>query len=185
HGAGDELLVSAARRIARAVRDEGLIARFGGDEFLVVCGIGDDSSRPERIADAILDAFGDSFRFDNEEFAITASTGRPRTADDGDAVRALLQNADTAMYGSTRRIRDGWQAYSPALAHSQQERDRVEAHLRGAAENNEFHLVYQPQVDLASGQVIAAEALIRWENDQLGEMRPDQIGRASCRARVT
>src|SRR5690606_19504388 len=135
HGAGDELLISAARRIARAVRDEGLIARFGGDEFLVVCGIGDDSSRPERIADAILDAFGDSFRFDNEEFAITASIGIARTPADGDAVQALIQNADTAMYDSKRRIRNGWQAYSPALAHSQQERHRVEAHLRRAAEN--------------------------------------------------
>jgi diguanylate cyclase (GGDEF)-like protein/PAS domain S-box-containing protein len=175
HGAGDELLVSAARRIAQAVHDEGLIARFGGDEFLVVCGLGDDSSRPERIADAILDAFGDSFRFDNEEFAITASIGIARAPTDGDTVQALIQNADTAMYDSKRRIRNGWQAYNPALAHSQQERHRVETHLRRAAENNEFHLVYQPQVELASGRVVAAEALIRWKNEQLGEMRPDHF----------
>ena len=175
HGAGDDLLVSAARRIAHAVRDEGLIARFGGDEFLVVCGLGDDSSRPERIAGAILDAFGDSFRFDNEEFAITASIGIARAPADGGTVQALIQNADAAMYDSKRRIRNGWQAYNPALAHSQQQRHRIEAHLRRAAENNEFHLVYQPQVELASGRVVAAEALIRWENEQLGEMRPDHF----------
>jgi diguanylate cyclase (GGDEF)-like protein/PAS domain S-box-containing protein len=175
HAAGDDLLESAARRIVRAVAEEGLIARFGGDEFLVVCGIGDDSSRPERIADAILDAFGDSFRFDNEEFAITASIGIARTPADGATVQALIQNADTAMYDSKRRIRNGWQAYNPALAHSQQERHRVETHLRRAAENNEFHLVYQPQVELASGRVVAAEALIRWENEQLGQMRPDHF----------
>ena len=175
HGAGDELLVSASARIRRAVGDDGMIARFGGDEFLVVCPIGGDPSRPERTADAILDAFGDSFRFDNEEFAITASIGIARSPADGTTVQALVQNADSAMYDSKRRIRNGWQAYTPALAHSQQERHRIEAHLRRAAENNEFHLVYQPQVLLASGKTVAAEALIRWTNDQFAQMRPDQF----------
>lgn len=175
HGAGDELLVSAAARIRRAVGEDGLIARFGGDEFLVACRIGDDPGRPERIADAILDAFGDSFRFDNEEFAITASIGIARAPADGTTVQALVQNADAAMYDSKRRIRNGWQAYTPALAHSQQERHRIEAHLRRAAENNEFHLVYQPQVLLATGEIVAAEALIRWDNDQFAQMRPDQF----------
>jgi diguanylate cyclase (GGDEF)-like protein/PAS domain S-box-containing protein len=175
HGAGDELLVSAASRIRRAVGDDGLIARFGGDEFLVACRIGDDATRPERIADAILGAFGDSFRFDNEEFAITASIGIARAPADGTTVQALVQNADAAMYDSKRRIRNGWQAYTPALAHSQQERHRIEAHLRRAAENNEFHLVYQPQVELATGATVATEALIRWDNDQFAQMRPDQF----------
>jgi diguanylate cyclase (GGDEF)-like protein/PAS domain S-box-containing protein len=175
HGAGDELLVSASARIRRAVGDDGLIARFGGDEFLVACRIGDDAARPERIADAILGAFGDSFRFDNEEFAITASIGIARAPADGTTVQALVQNADAAMYDSKRRIRNGWQAYTPALAHSQQERHRIEAQLRRAAENNEFHLVYQPQVELATGATVAAEALIRWDNDQFAQMRPDQF----------
>ncbi|MGN6112630.1 MAG: sensor domain-containing protein [Luteimonas sp.] len=175
HAAGDELLVSASARIRRAVGDDGLIARFGGDEFLVACPVGDDPSRPERIADAILGAFGDSFRFDNEEFAITASIGIARAPADGTTVQALVQNADAAMYDSKRRIRNGWQAYTPALAHSQQERHRIEAHLRRAAENNEFHLVYQPQVELATGATVATEALIRWDNDQFAQMRPDQF----------
>ena len=123
----------------------------------MACRIGDDAARPERIADAILGAFGDSFRFDNEEFAITASIGIARAPADGTTVQALVQNADSAMYDSKRRIRNGWQAYTPALAHSQQERHRIEAHLRRAAENNEFHLVYQPQVLLASGDTVAAD----------------------------
>ena len=175
HAAGDELLMTAARRIAAAVNDEGLIARFGGDEFLVVCTTADDPARPVRIADAILDAFGDSFRFDNEEFAITASVGIAQAPQDGRSVQGLIQNADAAMYDSKRRIRNGWQAYTPALAQSQQERLRLETHLRKAAENSEFHLVYQPQVDLASGHIVGAEALIRWENPLLGEMRPDRF----------
>ena len=179
HGAGDELLVSAAQRISRAVGTEGLIARFGGDEFLVICSFGDDTQCPERIADKILDAFGDSFRFDHEEFTITASIGIARAPGDGDKSQTLIQNADAAMYDSKRRIRNGRQAFTPALAQSQQERLRVETQLRRATDNDEFHLVYQPQVDLRHGRIVAAEALIRWENAHLGEMRPDRfIGHA-------
>jgi diguanylate cyclase (GGDEF)-like protein/PAS domain S-box-containing protein len=175
HAAGDELLVSVARRIGQAVGDEGLVSRFGGDEFLVVCGTADDPGRPERIADAILEAFGESFRFDSEDFAITASVGIAHSPADGSSVQALIQNADVAMYDSKRRIRNGWQSYNPALAESKEERLRVETHLRRAAENEEFHLVYQPQVELASGRIVGAEALIRWENPLLGEMRPDRF----------
>jgi diguanylate cyclase (GGDEF)-like protein/PAS domain S-box-containing protein len=179
HGAGDELLVTAARRIGEAVGTEGLIARFGGDEFLVITTFGDDAQRPERIAASILDAFGETFRFEREEFTITASIGIARGPGDGDTSHVLIQNADAAMYDSKRRIRNGCQAFTPALAQTQQERLRVETHLRRAAENNEFHLVYQPQVDLRHGRIVAAEALIRWENQQLGEMRPDHfIGHA-------
>ncbi|HZW17363.1 MAG TPA: EAL domain-containing protein [Luteimonas sp.] len=179
HGAGDELLTNAAHRILRAVGTEGLIARFGGDEFLVVCNTEDDEHRPERLADAILDAFGDSFRFEKEEFAITASIGIAHAPAHGDRPQVLIHNADAAMYDSKRRIRNGWQMFTPALAQSQQDRLRVETHLRRAADNNEFHLVYQPQVDLRHGRIVAAEALIRWENRQLGEMRPDHfIGHA-------
>ncbi len=179
HNAGDELLMSAAHRISHAVGTEGLLSRFGGDEFLLVCNIGDDPGRPERLADRILDAFGESFRFDSEEFSITASIGIARTPGDGQTTQALIQNADAAMYDSKRRVRNAWQAFTPELAQSQQDRLRVETQLRRAAENNEFHLVYQPQVDLRHGGVVAAEALIRWHNEQLGEMRPDHfIGHA-------
>src|SRR3546814_7241115 len=74
--------VCSSDLIADAVDEEGLIARFGGDEFLVICTIGDDPARPGRIADAILDAFGDSFRFDKEEFTITASIGIAQSPQD-------------------------------------------------------------------------------------------------------
>jgi diguanylate cyclase (GGDEF)-like protein/PAS domain S-box-containing protein len=179
HAAGDELLISAARRIVDAVGTEGLIARFGGDEFLVVCSIADDPGQPERIAAAILEAFGESFSFDGEEFSITASIGIARAPEDGERPQALIQNADAAMYDAKRRSRNAWQAYNPTLAQSQEERLRLETQLRRAADNNEFHLVYQPQVDLRRGQIVGAEALIRWNSQQLGEMRPDHfIGHA-------
>lgn len=175
HAAGDELLASAAQRIANAVGTDGLVARFGGDEFLVVCNLADDQQRPERIAGAILQSLTDSFRFDNEEFTITASIGIARAPTDGERPQSLIQNADAAMYDSKRRSRNAWQAFTPALAQTQADRLWMETHLRRAADNGEFHLVYQPQVDLLSGRIVAAEALIRWQNHLLGELRPDRF----------
>lgn len=174
HAAGDRLLVAATERLRRAVGTEGLIARFGGDEFLVICSSEDDTGRPERLAAAILEQFVDAFRFGKESFAITASVGIAFAPAHGMLrPQPLIQNADMAMYESKRRGRNGFQLFTPELAQKQQEKLQLETHLRRAAEDNEFHLVFQPQVDLRSGRIVAAEALIRWDNRKLGEMRPD------------
>lgn len=175
HAAGDRLLASAARRIQRAIGSEGLIARFGGDEFLIICDTGSDPSRPERLADAILEIFGDSFRLDGEEFSITASIGIAQAPLDGVRSQQLIQSADVAMYDSKRRGRNGWQTFTPELAEQQLHRLQLETHLRRAVNNDEFHLVYQPQVEMRSGGLVAVEALIRWRNHSLGEIRPDKF----------
>ena len=175
HGAGDEVLVAAARRMRGAVASEGLIARFGGDEFVVVCAFDDDAHRPERLARRVQHAFGESFRVDTDEFSVTTSIGIARAPADGETSQQLIQSADIAMYDSKRRRRNGWQAFSPELASRQQERLQAETQLRRALDNGEFHLVYQPQVDLRSGRILYAEALVRWHNPQLGEMRPDRF----------
>ncbi len=174
HSAGDKLLVAATERLRRAVGTEGLIARFGGDEFLVICSSDDDTGRPERIANAVLEQFADAFRFGKEIFSITASVGIAFAPPHGRIrPQLLIQNADMAMYDSKRRGRNGVQLFTPELALKQQEKLQLETHLRRAAEDNEFHLVFQPQVDLRNGRIVAAEALIRWDNHKLGEMRPD------------
>ncbi|MGH8062493.1 MAG: EAL domain-containing protein [Pseudoxanthomonas sp.] len=173
HSAGDELLMQAAARILGAVGTQGLVARFGGDEFLVVCDASGDPAQPERLADAVLGAFAESFRFDKDEFAITASIGIARAPADGLRPQQLIQHADIAMYDSKHRSRNAWQAFTPELARRQQDRLQIETQLRRAVDNQEFRLVYQPQVDLRRGHIVAAEALIRWQNHQLGELRPD------------
>ena len=175
HAAGDRLLASAARRIRQAVGDQALIARFGGDEFLVVCSLDSDPMRGEQLADAIVELFSDNFRVDGEEFSITASIGISQAPLDGRTAQQLIQSADVAMYDSKRRGRNSWQAFTPELAEQQLHRLQLETHLRRAVHNDEFHLVYQPQVDLNDGRVIAVEALIRWRNRSLGEMRPDRF----------
>jgi len=143
HAAGDQVIANAAQRIQRAVSTEGLIARFGGDEFLVVCSTGDDTERPQRLAAAILDTFGEAFRMAGEEFTITASIGIARAPEHGDKPQTLIQNADVAMYDSKRRARNGWQDFSAALAEQQQQRLQMETHLRRAVDNREFKLVYE------------------------------------------
>ncbi len=173
HSAGDELLMQAAARILRAVGTEGLVARFGGDEFLVICDASGNPEQPEKLADAVLAAFAESFRFGKDEFAITTSIGIARAPLDGLRPQQLIQNADIAMYDSKHRARNGWQAFTPELARRQQDRLQIETQLRRAVDNQEFRLVYQPQVDLRRGRIVAAEALIRWQNHQLGELRPD------------
>lgn len=179
HAAGDQLLCHAAQRILSAVDEDGLVARFGGDEFLVLCQLEDDDTLPEQIAQRIVDAFDDSFHHGCEEFHVTASIGIALSPRDGDRPQPLIQNADAAMYDSKRRVRNGWLVYSPALKESREDRLRLETQLHRAVDKSEFHLVYQPQVSLRSGEIVAAEALIRWNNRQLGEMRPDHfIGHA-------
>src|SRR5690606_9340677 len=171
HAAGDSLLAAAANRLRRALGEEGLIARFGGDEFLVVCDC-DDAERPERLADAILAAFAVGFGFDKDEFVVTASIGIARSPQDGSDTQSLIQHADAAMYESKRRTRNGRLSYTPALAQSKRERLQFETQLRHAADNDEFHLVYQPQGDLHSGRMVGAQARIGCGNQCRGKRPP-------------
>lgn len=175
HAAGDDLLINAARRLERCVGDHGLLARFGGDEFLVLADTREDPREAERLAERITRAFGDAFRYAGEEFTITTSVGLARFPEHGTSVQQLVNNADAAMYDAKRRGRNTWQTFTPELARQQHDRVQVEAQLRRALDNEEFRLVYQPLVDLASGKVRSAEALIRWRNPALGEMRPDHF----------
>lgn len=172
HNVGDRLLCAVAERLWAAVGNRGLCARLGGDEFLVLCRL----TKPDihiEIAEAILAELARSFRIDQEEFSISASIGITESPRDGADALALIQNADAAMYDSKRRAYNGWQSYTEDLARRQRDRLQVDFQMRGALDNNELTLLYQPQVDLRSGLVVGAEALMRWHNSQLGVMRPD------------
>ncbi len=175
HGAGDHALISAAQRLQRVVGASGALARFGGDEFLVVVDPAQLSDPPEQLAERINLAFADPFRIGDREFSITASMGLACASDAGRNADELLNNADAAMYDAKRRGRNTWQRYNSGLAQRQLDRVQVESQLRRALDENEFRLVYQPLVTLRDGRVFGAEALIRWTHRTLGEMNPDHF----------
>jgi len=173
HSAGDRLLIAAARRLTGALPSAMQIARFGGDEFLVLMPDAPTDESVWHIAEQIRSAFADSFRHAGEEFVITPSIGIARYPNDGLNAQQLLNHADVAMCEAKRRGRNTWQMFSPALALQLKERLLIETQLRRAIENDEFHLVYQPKVELCSGKVIGAEALLRWRSRVLGDLPPD------------
>lgn len=173
HAAGDQLLVNAARRLESCVGEHDLLARFGGDEFLVLSDGRSGPGAAEALAERITQAFGDSFRYAGEEFTITTSVGLAHYPAHGVTVQQLVNNADAAMYDAKRRGRNTWQTFTPELARQQHDRIQVEAQLRRALDNAEFRLEFQPLVNLSDGRVRSAEALIRWRNASLGELSPD------------
>lgn len=175
HDAGDRLLMDVAQRLREAVGTEASIARFGGDEFLATCRIADDPKRPERLALRIQAAFEPPFQLGKTEFSVSASIGLARAPADGTTPRRLIQSADVAMYVSKRKHHNGFQNFTPALEQARQERLQIETRLRRALDNGEFHLAYQPQVDLRTGRILSAEALLRWNSPDLGTVAPERF----------
>lgn len=175
HGAGDVLLAAAGRRLKEVAGDYGMVARFGADEFLVLIPQSLRGIAPMALAEHIAQVFGRSFEYGGEEFTLSVSIGLARYPDDGVTVQQLINNADAAMTDAKRRGRGNWQRFNPALAQQQSDRLLIETQLRRALDQREFHLVYQPQVDMRSGKVLAAEALLRWNNRLLGELPPDRF----------
>ncbi len=183
HGVGDKLLVQVAHRLQSVVAGNGECARLGGDEFLVICKTLQDQHLA--LAERILVELSKSFQIDEEEFSISASIGIAESPNDSSDAVELVQQADAAMYESKRRNNNGWQHYSEDLARSHREKLQLDQLMRGALTNQELHLVYQPQLDLHTGRVIGAEALMRWNNPLLGAMRPDVfIGRAESTGEI-
>jgi diguanylate cyclase (GGDEF)-like protein/PAS domain S-box-containing protein len=178
HSAGDGLLVAAAQRIRKLAGPDVLVARFDGDEFVLMLtgqpAIDERTdSRARNLAIQITQAFAEPFPHSGEEFTITASVGIAQFPTDGATIQQLINHADAAMFDAKRRGRNNWQQFSPALARKLTDRLLIETQLRRALDNQEFYLHFQPQVDLQSGRVVGAEALLRWRNRLLGELAPD------------
>ncbi len=171
HGAGDRLLVEAARRLASCVRDCDLIARLGGDEFAVLVEDAMEEREVLMIAARIATALSNPFVLGGKEVFVSASIGLSRTMA-SETSDELVRNADVAMYVAKTRGKGQCVLFEPQMHAAALERLVVEADLRQAIEREEFFLQYQPIVLLATGEVIGAEALVRWCCRERGTVPP-------------
>jgi len=170
--AGDRLLASAAHRLQECLPEGAHCGRFAGDEFLVVLPRSLREAEPGEIAETINARFRRAFEYGGEEFVITASVGIARFPEGGTTVQQLLHHADAAMSEAKHRGRSTWQAFSHSIARRLENSIAIESQLRNALANRELRLVYQPQVELQHGRVVAIEALLRWDHPQRGELHP-------------
>jgi diguanylate cyclase (GGDEF)-like protein/PAS domain S-box-containing protein len=178
HEAGDRLLVSVARRLSSSTRPQDRVARFGGDEFVVVCvGVGDQHTALE-LADRVRREVGGRFALGDDEVFVTVSIGVALGAP-GASAEELLRDADAAMYEAKALGRDRVQLFDIDVRERVVERLDVEQALRYALERDEVCLVYQPIIDLATGGVRGAEALVRWRHPERGLLLPAQFLRVA------
>lgn len=187
HTAGDELLCEVANRLVGIVRftdsvshmnvnDSQLgVARLGGDEFtLLLTGISDVSGA-ERAARRVLEALRVPFKVAGRELVVTASLGIAIYPMDGDDVETLLKNADTAMYSAKDLGRNNLKFFSESMNTVAERKMDIEERLRHALSRDQLSVSYQPVRDANSGRVVAAEALVRWRDPELGPIPPDEF----------
>ena len=172
HDAGDQLLRESARRLECCVREEDTVARFGGDEFVVVLTGLRSPLQSEVVIEKITTAFAAPFRIEEHEIFSSTSIGVTVAPLDGDDPHILMRNADVAMYQAKADGRNVARFFTQALNEKARVRMSMESRLRHALEHDEFHLCYQPLVAVASGRIVGAEALLRWVNPDLGEVPP-------------
>ena len=175
HSAGDQLLRMAADKLRSCVREEDTVARLGGDEFTVILPNITHSSHTEPVIHKILNAFSMPFVFQHTAAYVTASIGVTVFPDDGDDPHVLMKNADAAMYRAKEQGRNTFRFFTPEMNKWAMERIRIETHLLHALERNEFLLHYQPIINVRSGKIVGAEALLRWSNPHLGDVEPESF----------
>jgi diguanylate cyclase (GGDEF)-like protein len=164
HSAGDRVLQTLAKRLRRAVREGDLVCRFGGDEFTILLEIAHVED-VEAVAQKVLGAIAEPVILEGERLYVTGSLGVAIYPENGEDPEVLLRNADAAMYLAKELGRNNYQLCGHALSERARDRLLLEARLRSAVAENRFELHYQPILELNSGMLVGAEALLRWPSD--------------------
>jgi diguanylate cyclase (GGDEF)-like protein/PAS domain S-box-containing protein len=175
HAVGDNVLRSVAKHLISCVRSSDTVSRQGGDEFVVLLSEIHRPSDAGITARKILNAVTASHGFEQREMQLTASVGISTYPEDGQDAEMLLKNADTAMYEGKKRGHDNYQFFNQDMNTRTIERQRIESDIRGAVERQEFVLHYQPKINLQTGEITGAEALIRWLRPDRGLVSPLQF----------
>ncbi len=172
HHVGDELLKQVASALTAQLREGDTLARLGGDEFIVLLENIDDQFGAGQVAEKLVTMFEQPFMVSDYELFVTGSVGISVFPHDATDLNMLIRNADVAMYQAKARGRNGYQLYAPSMTGEGVERLRLEAMLRRSIEKNEIFMNYQPQVEIDTGRLIGVEALVRWDNPELGLVPP-------------
>ena len=173
HNAGDELLKTVATRMKSCVRSTDTVVRLGGDEFVIL--LLDQPKSADIISQTlqkIRTAIAETVHLEGHDLKVTSSIGIANYPNDGTDADTLLANADAAMYRAKETGRDNFQFYTPEMNIKVHEKFKLQEELRNAVAHSEFFLLYQPQVDLRTGQIFAVEALIRWMHPTQGVIAP-------------
>jgi diguanylate cyclase (GGDEF)-like protein len=174
HAAGDQLLVEVGKRVRTLLRQDDVLSRLGGDEFLAILP-GSTGEAGIRTAERIIDAFRMPFLLEGHQTQVTTSIGIAVFPEHGCERVSLLKHADTAMYEAKRLGRSGYAFYESHLSEQVRQRFSMEAQLRDALKRGEFRLNFQPIIEFETGRIIKAEALVRWKDIHGVEHRPDKF----------
>jgi diguanylate cyclase (GGDEF)-like protein len=175
HAVGDRLLKAAATRLLSQLRPSDRVARFGGDEFIVLLSPFDNDEQVGMVAQRIIQAFSKPFQIDQEQHAIGASVGISVFPRDGQDAATLIRHSDIAMYAGKNEGKGQFRFFEPAQSTMLKTRAQLRQRLLEAIDKRQFVLHYQPRVDTRSGELLSMEALLRWEHPQLGMIRPDEF----------
>ena len=179
HSFGDLLLQQVAERLKRCVREEDTVARVGGDEFLIVLAALESVTEATIAADRILNGIAAEFLIEDQRLNVTCSIGVSIFPEHGMDGETLIKNADAAMYCAKEKGRNTFQFFTEDMNIQVVERLTLENSLRLALQRKELFLVYQPQMEIASGMIVGVEALLRWQHPERGLVPPDKFIRVA------
>ncbi len=174
HEQGDALLVVVAGRIRSALPEAAFMARFSGDEFVILL----ENTRVEQakqVGQALLHAMADEFDIGNDRLAISVSLGIVAYPMNGESASVLMRYADLALHRAKSSGRNRFTLFSRDLSEEIQRRVQLETQLKLAVQRSEFHLNYQPKLEIASGRLVGWEALLRWNSPELGAVSPEEF----------